>query len=449
MIFYRSVWKQLEAWKVSSYRKPLVVRGARQTGKTTLIKEFGKTFDTFICLNLELAADRKMFTEDLPVEQLLQRICLEKNIVHTGKTLLFLDEIQQSPEAVAILRYFYEKLPDLFVISAGSLLEVLMDSKSISFPVGRVEYLYLFPLSFKEYLLALGDKESENLLSQVPYPQWAHEHLTTMFRSYMATGGMPEVVARYVATKDLSLCAPVYASLFIAFQDDVAKYAKGNVELNIIRRVIEVAPSEVGNRIIFNKFGKTEYKSREVANSLRILERAMLLYLRYPVTGVKLPLQQEYNKSPRLQFLDTGMLCYSVGAQAALISDEKLDSVFDGMIAEHVVGQELMTTNAIQITKPLFWVRDNPQANAELDFICINGTEIMPIEVKAGKTGTLKSMHSFIERSGLDKAIRFYDGKVSVDTLKTTREAKEYRLLNLPLFVAQDVDAYWDHYFKS
>ena len=136
---------------------------------------------------------------------------------------------------------------------------------------------------------------------------------------------------------------------------------------------------------IFNKFGHTEYKSREVGNALRVLERAMLLYLRYPVTGVKLPLQQDFNKSPRLQFLDTGMLCYSVGAQAALISDEKIDAVFDGMIAEHVVGQELMTTNTIQITKPLFWVRDNPQANAELDFIRINGTEIMPIEVKAGK----------------------------------------------------------------
>ena len=324
-----------------------------------------------------------------------------------------------------------------------------MDSKVISFPVGRVEYLYLFPLSFREYLLALGDKESEMLLSQIPYPQWAHDHLTSMFRSYMATGGMPEVVARYVTTKDLSLCAPVYASLLIAFQDDVAKYAKGNTELNVIRRVIEVAPSEVGNRIIFNKFGHTEYKSREVGNFLRVLERAMLLYLRYPVTGVKLPLQQDFNKSPRLQFLDTGMLCYSVGAQAALISDEKIDAVFDGMIAEHVVGQELLTTNTIQITKPLFWVRENPQAKAELDFIRINGTEVMPIEVKAGKSGTLKSLHSFIERSGLDKAIRFHDGEVSLDTLKTPKEGKEYRLLNLPLFVAQDIDAYWNHYFKQ
>ena len=449
MVFYRTVWKQLEAWKESSYRKPLVVRGARQTGKTTLINEFGKTFDTFISLNLEHAADRRMFEDNLPVGQLLQRICLEKRIVHTGKTLLFLDEIQQSPEAVAILRYFYEQLPNLFVISAGSLLEVLMDSKSISFPVGRVEYLYLFPLSFREYLLALGDKESVKLVSQIPYPQWAHDHLTSMFRSYMATGGMPEVVARYVATKDLSLCAPVYASLLIAFQDDVAKYAKGNTELNVIRRVIEVAPSEVGNRIIFNKFGHTEYKSREVGNSLRMLERAMLLYLRYPVIGVKLPLQQDFNKSPRLQFLDTGMLCYSVGAQAALISDEKIDAVFDGMIAEHVVGQELMTTNTIQITKPLFWVRENPQTNAELDFIRINGTEVMPIEVKAGKSGTLKSLHSFIERSGLDKAIRFHDGEVSLDTLKTPKEGKEYRLLNLPLFVAQDVDKYWNHYFTT
>lgn len=182
---------------------------------------------------------------------------------------------------------------------------------------------------------------------------------------------------------------------------------------------------------------------------LQVLERSMLFYLRYPVTGVKLPLQPDYNKSPRLQFLDTGMLCYSVGAQAALISDEKIDAVFDGMIALHVVGQGLMTTNTLQIEKPLFWVRDTPQSSAELDCIRINGREIMPIEVKAGTSGTLKSMHSFIERSGFDKAIRFHDGGISLDTLQTTRENKRYSLLNLPLFVAQDVDAYWNHYFKA
>ena len=158
MEFYRMAEEDLMRWRSAQKRKPLVIRGARQTGKTTLIRKFGRQFDTFIELNLETEKDRGLFDNQLTVSELLQYICLEKGMERHGETLLFLDEIQYSPRAVMLMRYFYEELPDLYVISAGSLLEIMMEKNKISFPVGRVEYLYLFPMNFEEFLRAVNEK---------------------------------------------------------------------------------------------------------------------------------------------------------------------------------------------------------------------------------------------------------------------------------------------------
>src|SRR5574344_878232 len=194
MGFQRNITKGLEAWKKSVNHKPLVIRGARQVGKTTVIKDFGNQFETFISLNLEKKNDRMFFTEELEPKVDFQKICLEKNIIPKGKTLLFLDEIQNSPEAIALLRYFYEEMPDLFVISAGSLLEVMMDAHKISFPVGRVEYMYLFPMTFKEFLLADNQQQALNLLNEVPVQAGAGPILNKSVKEYTMVGGMPEAV---------------------------------------------------------------------------------------------------------------------------------------------------------------------------------------------------------------------------------------------------------------
>ena len=169
MDFYRNAEKYLEKWRISPYRKPLVLRGARQTGKTTLIKKYGESFDCFIYLNLESEQDRHLFENELPVKDLMQYICLEKRIRRTGTTLLFLDEIQYSARAVMLMRYFYEDLPELYVISAGSLLEIMMEKNKISFPVGRVEYLYLFPMNFEEFLSALGEMQRSSTIIRFQY----------------------------------------------------------------------------------------------------------------------------------------------------------------------------------------------------------------------------------------------------------------------------------------
>ena len=446
MEFYRNAEEELARWKSSIYRKPLVIRGARQTGKTTLVRKFGRQFDTFIELNLETDHDRKLFENDLSVSDLVQYICLEKGIIRKGTTLLFLDEIQYSPRAVMLMRYFYENMPDVYVISAGSLLEIMMEKNKISFPVGRVDYLYLFPLDFQEFLQAMGEETALSCYLQTPVPIIAHDKLSRLFRLYSFIGGMPEAISRYVETRDLSLLSPVYASLLTGFMDDVSKYASNSHESDIIRHVIETAPKESGNRITFEKFGNSGYRSVEISSALRKLERAMLLYLRYPVTQTDLPINPDKKLRPRLQIMDSGLMNHSVGIQAEYFKDLKLADVYRGILAEQMVWQEILSLNHMELKVPTFWVREKKQSNAEIDFVYSFNGQLIPIEVKSGKDGTLRSLHQYICLSDIDLAVRFSDQKFSIlDTVtpeKNHLPGKKYRLLNLPFYCAGRLPQY-------
>lgn len=436
MSFERSIVQELRKWKVSEHRKPLVLRGARQVGKTTVIKEFARDFDTFIYLNLEKEDDRELFNNSLDAKKLFQFICIEKNVSPAGETLLFIDEIQHSPNAVMQMRYFYEDVPDLFVISAGSLLEIMMDMHRISFPVGRVEYRYLYPMTFEEFLLALDEQAVLDLYRTVPVPQIAHHRLSELFRLYTFVGGMPEAVARYTETRDLSQVSDVYEALFSAFKDDVSKYARNESETNIIRHVIETAPAETGNRIAFEKFGNSGYKSKEIGNALRTLERAMLLYLRYPVTEATLPFMPDLKLRPHLQFLDSGMLNHALGIAGWYFKGDSLSDIYGGKLAEQIVGQELLAANDRKIEKPLFWTREKKQSNAEVDFLFTKDGTVYPVEVKSGKTGTLRSLHSYLENSDCTVGIRLYSGEYSIEQAVTPVKRKPYTLINLPLYCA-------------
>lgn len=443
MAFYRQIQDALEKWKQSQAHKPLVIRGARQVGKTTVVNEFGKTFDTFLMLNLERPEDRAIFETGLPAKTVFQRICLEKHIHPKGKTLLFLDEIQNSPQAVAMLRYFYEDLPELYVISAGSLLEIMMDVHKVSFPVGRIEYLFLYPMTFREYLNAMEEEDILALLDEMPLPEWTLPSIYRLFREYTMVGGMPEAVSQYCDARNIVDCATVYRNLYISYVDDVAKYAKNITHEQILRTFIEFAPLETGKRIAFEKFANTNYKSREAGDALRMLERAMLIYLRYPTTATQLPLQSDLKRRPRLQFLDTGLLNYKADIQSLYLSDTPLDRMYNGIIAEQIVGQELLASNSYELKKPLFWVRETGNSNAELDFIQTSRGMIIPIEVKSGKTGTLRSLHSFIDLSGCRYAVRLYGGAISVEHT-TTPSGSSYCLINLPWFLSDQISRYLD-----
>lgn len=441
-MFTREAITKLEKWIVQKGRKPLIIRGARQVGKTTLVRQFAPRFDQYIDLNLELPEDRKPFESFSTVETLLQTIFFNKtqSIQLKHKTLLFIDEIQEVPEAMNILRYLYEQEPDLAVIAAGSMLESLFD-KDIHFPVGRVSYLMLRPVSFPEFLSALGEDSALQQILHVPVNDFAHDKLLKLFQIYALIGGMPEVVARYAAERDLTTLAPVFDALITSYLDDVEKYATNDSQLLHIRHVIRSSFTSAGKRIQFAGFGNSVYRSREMSEALRIAEKALLLHLVYPITNGTLPLIPDIKKSPRLQILDTGMLNYFVGLQKDILGTSDLSSVYQGTLLEHLVGQELLAFQYDALSSLSFWVREKATSSAEVDYIYPFDGKLIPIEVKSGAEGRLRSLHQYMDLTPHTMAIRFYAGQLQLHE-STTPSGKKYYLLNLPYYLVSQLEKY-------
>jgi len=256
--FTRKAEISLNNWKGYSTRKPLIIKGGRQVGKTTVVNTFSKTYKNFINLNLERKQDLRYFEKYDDVKLIIEDILLSKQIPseELASTLLFIDEIQQSPKAIHLLRYFYEDIPELHVIAAGSLLEfALSDVKS--FPVGRVQYLYMYPLNFEEYLGAMEMSLLSKELNQIPVKSTAHTALLTHFNKYVIIGGMPEVVACYKDKKNLSDLVGIYESIWSTYKNDVEKYGKNATEKKVIRHMIETGPSELDKRVKFQNFGNS------------------------------------------------------------------------------------------------------------------------------------------------------------------------------------------------
>ncbi|NOX35081.1 MAG: ATP-binding protein [Deltaproteobacteria bacterium] len=443
-MFKRDILGKLSAWAKKKDRKPLILRGARQVGKTTAVKIFSEQFDQYLHLDLEQKEERRIFEQGYPIEELIQAIFFYKDQVkQKGKILIFIDEIQACPPAVSYLRFFYEVFPDLYIVAAGSLLETLIDTH-ISFPVGRVEYLVMKPLSFKEFLNALTEESGLDIIeNKIPAPNFAHDKLMKLFHTYSIIGGMPEIIQKYSDQKDIIALNSVFDSLIVSYIDDVEKYARNNSMANVIRHAVSNAFYEAGSRIKFQGFGNSNYKSREMGEALKVLEKAMLIYLLYPSSSVKPPLLPNMKKSPKLQVLDTGMLNYFGGLQKDLFGTNDIDSVYQGKIAEHIVGQELLAAETSPLYKLYFWNREKKQSNAEVDFLIQHENLIVPVEVKSAATGRLRSLHQFIDRAPHKYAVRVYSGKLEVDQIKTLN-GKKFTLLNLPFYLTGSIPEYLD-----
>ena len=441
-MFQRLIIKELENWLHKPGRKPLVIRGARQVGKTTVVNQFAEQFEQYIYLNLEIAADKQPFLRFTNLEELLQGIFFLKNQLLSKKTstLIFIDEIQEVPEALNILRYFYEQEPDVKVIAAGSMLETVFDKK-IHFPVGRVEFKVLRPVSFPEFLEAMGEKAALEQLLNLPCRDFAHEKLLKLYHIYAIIGGMPEVVNTYAQTKDLLALNPIFDSLIASYMDDVEKYAKNDAQVLHLRHIIRASFAEAGKRIHFAGFGNSAYRSREMGECFRILEKVMLLKLLYPNTSATLPFLPDFKKSPRLQILDTGMLSHFAGIQKDILGTQDLSSIYKGTMIEHLTGQELLANQYNALSELFFWVKEKKTSTAEVDFVIPHEGKVIPIEVKSGNTGTLKSMHQFMDVAPHNMAVRFYAGPVSVSEV-TTPENKHFYLLNLPYYLVSQIKSY-------
>jgi len=360
---------------------------------------------------------------------------------------LFIDEIQESPKAIQLLRYFYEEIPELHVIAAGSLLEFAM-RKVESFPVGRVEFLYLHPLNFIEYLEAIDHESASEQLQQVPVKGFAHKILLDLFNMYAIIGGMPEVIKIYLLKKSIADLPRVYESTWGSFQNDIEKYTSNETERKVIKHIISTVHLYVDQRIKFQNFGNSNYRSREVGESLRNLNDAKIIQLIYPTTDLRIPVKSDLKKSPRLQILDTGIVNYKLGIQGQMLEVEDLSSAFKGAIIPHLIYQELISLNTINNSTPHFWVREKKQASSEVDLVYTFLNKVIPIEIKSGRTGSLKSLHQFIQRTNHPYAVRIYAGEFSVEKAKTPG-GTPYLLMNLPYYLGTMIPEYIKYFVKN
>ena len=442
----RHIFSELTSWKKSSDRKPLILRGARQVGKTTLIHQFAKSYKNRILLNLELAKDKRFFTDFENIQTIVEALLISHNVSTSekGDTIIFIDEIQEAPEAISMLRYFFEMEPEIHVIAAGSLLEHAM-RKVKSFPVGRVRMLYMFPINFPEFLSAIGNTAVLDQLNTIPIRDVAHKTLLDLFNRYAIIGGMPEVVRKYVETLNIADLPTIYESIWETYKEDVVKYAANNSEARIIKHIMSTAHFELDSRIKFQNFGNSNYRSREVGEAFRNLDDAKVIQLIYPTTDSSPPLLPDLKKSPRLQFLDTGLINHELNIQVEMLAMEDLNNAYRGAVIPHLVAQELLSLSTFKTVKPIFWVREKKQSSAEVDLVVQFNKLVIPIEIKSGKEGKLKSLHQFIEEAPHPYAVRMYAGKFSIEQ-HSTRSGKQYFLMNLPYYLSTKLYDYLGYF---
>ena len=399
----RIIDNKLLQWKLRKKRKPLVLRGARQVGKTYSVTAFGHDqFETLVQIDFEL--DRglsRIFDGDLSPKSLaLQLEAYTGKTIEPGRTLLFMDEIQACPRALMALRYFYEKMPELHVIAAGSLLELALGD--VSFPVGRVEFEWLRPLCFQEFLWAVGQ---EKLAEQIPgmdarkpVPDALHKKLLEQLRLYFLVGGMPEAVEGFVESHSLAQVEPVHRALCQAYMQDFVKYGD-RVDRECIERVFEQIPRQFGRHIKYTSL-HPEKRIEKIKESLGILERALIIHKVHSSDANGLPLGAgASDKVFKALFLDIGLMQHLSGMTAReVLSQADLLDVYRGALAEQFVGQELLVhANGSENGKVYYWSRPQKSSSAEVDYLLVHDGKIIPIEVKSGALGRLKSLWIFMD----------------------------------------------------
>ena len=406
MYLKRDIDTVLEAWSRERMRKPLLLRGVRQCGKTSAVRELAKRFDHYVEINLERQVSlHAVFEGDLDTGKMISRLEIETGIpIESGKTLLFIDEIQSCPRAITALRYFYEDLPSLHVIAAGSLLEFVLNNKKqsgrIEFPAGRIRSLYMYPFSFGEFLRGTGQEKLYRYLSELPLfeeENGLHEKLLDYYKTFLVVGGMPEAVAVYCEKNSLLACQQIHTDIITSFKDDLDKYVT-DIPEDILRRVFEYAVHNVCSQVKASSAipGISAYYFEE---SMKLLRRAGLVYPVRAASCDTIPLgtvQKETNK--KLLTFDTGVYLTECRLNAGeLLAADVFDEMNKGAVVEMQTGLELIKYADPYTEADLFyWYRTG--ANAEVDYVIQRGDKIVPVEVKASGKGSMQSMRSFLKQ---------------------------------------------------
>ncbi|MBF0433288.1 MAG: ATP-binding protein [Fibrobacteria bacterium] len=389
-------------WAKKKHRKPILLRGARQTGKTYAVEVLAKTFTNFCCLNFERKPTfKKIFEPDLDPIRIIKEIeTIFEVKIKSGRTLLFFDEIQNCPPAITAMRYFYEEVPDIHLIGAGSLLEFALDS--ISVPVGRLKYIHVKPFCFSEYLNATGKpslaKAITNINYENPPTEIIHQTILNELRDYLFLGGMPGVLKTYLNTNSIIEACEEQDDIIATYRDDFNKYC-GRAGTTHLDSVFDTIPRYVGKRVAYSKL-EPDAKSEQVKRAITLLEKAHVLLKVKATSGGRLPLASGVSqKKYKLIMLDTGLMQRMIGASYQQWKEKQdLFPDYAGSIAEQFIGQELSCLTELGYQQQLFyWERSAKGSSAEIDYLfAINGRAI-PIEVKSSAFGHLKSLQIFLK----------------------------------------------------
>jgi len=407
----RNIDKVLLSWKTDSKRKPLLIRGARQVGKSSAIEHFGAHFDHFITVNFE--KDKKLrllFDDDLDVKEICLKLSVQfQKPIIPKKTLLFFDEIQSCPNAIISLRYFYEDYPELHIIAAGSLLEFALEELP-TFGVGRIDSLFMYPFSFQEFMYACGEELlwDEVCKSSPEKPLFSifHEKCLTLLKKYLVIGGMPEAVSTFVKNNDILKVQKVLDRLILSFQNDFAKYRKKLPTL-LLREIFASVVKQSGGKFIYSKAAETSRYNIKQAVNMLIMAGLVIPVVCSSAHGIPLGAEANHKKCKML-LLDTGIFQRLLDLQLSeiLFSDD-FDVINKGAIAEQFAGLELIKNSSPFTPDNLyFWTREKEKSQAEVDYLIQYNGKIIPIEVKSGKSGKMQSMHLFLSEKQSEYGIR-------------------------------------------
>ena len=444
MQMYRKALHDLIDWKDRPSRKPLIIRGARQVGKTWLVRKFAGQFGNLVEINFDKNPEKAQLFAGRDISRGLQLLQIDCNTeIVPGKTLLFLDEIQAVPEMLPLLRYFYEEQSDLHVIAAGSLLEFLLADHDFAMPVGRVEYLHLGPMDMEEFLLALGQERMTKFLKDYslnePVPESIHLSLLNFLKLFWIVGGMPAAVAWYGNSGQLAEAIREHAAILQTYEDDFSKYRK-RIYPERLRKVFRRIPALIGNKLKYVRLDPEE-RSRELADSLHLLEMARVIYRVRHSAGNGVPLGAEAKERDfKPLFLDIGLVSTSLGLTLpGLEVVDDLLMVNNGALAEQFVGQHLLYDGPGYEKPQLFyWNREQKSSSAEVDYLITHEDKVVPVEVKAGTTGALKSLQVFVAEKKSPVALRFNAMPPSCSRQKTGVAGKDnvpFLLISLPLYL--------------
>jgi predicted AAA+ superfamily ATPase len=435
----------LQDWKQQSDRKALLLRGARQVGKTYAVRALGASFDELVEINLERNAEfAEVFRLNLDPNRILRdlRLMTGKRLT-PGSSLLFIDEIQQQPLAVNALRYLHESMPELHVIAAGSLLEFALDQ--VGMPVGRVASLHMYPMSFLEYLVARGDLALAKLLlddeALFTLGDPVHERLLRLAGEFLVLGGLPEVVATWIKHEDLERCGEVLDVLVAAYRQDFAKYAKRH-QIKYVDLVFNEVPAMTGRKFKYDALPGT-WKARELAPALDLLCKASVVHKVTHSSGNGIPLKAESDPHRfKAFFFDVGLGQRVMGADVKpWLMDPAAAIRNAGAAAEAFVGQELLAYSRPWSKQELYyWHREARASNAEVDYLLPLGPVVLPVEVKSGSTGRLLSLRAFLDekRGRTPYGIRFCGQPCSIH-----EDLHSYAIYAVPHVLRQQIPRNW------